>query len=1119
MRLFWPRDISDRVWLWLILLSLGASSACAQRLLVETTSMSAMREAARVYVQQIDFGAEVGISPPEALPGVQRTGPALVFSSYGLEDNFCVTLPTGDRRDRDESASCPFWTFLSLYGSDSLTSPTVIESEPGWRLVPVCTAPRIDGTGLDIVVLSERFGSEGSLAGRVETYGMVPQTASPDEIPRVRWEFAGPPVAAALLPDNDHLAVLCHKEDRSGTVLRLLSLKTGPGHADVREVTDEGSAFGAHPGGMALSRDGSVLYILTTGYAANRPSGEPISWLHAVSTENLAPMGEPIELPGIPNQQDSPLRTAAGNASWVLTRSPGSEFAHATQIAVQEGSIVKKAQVPLTEVSGPFQIALSPSNDDVAVAINNRIELWEDGLRGARFEEFESAITTLAWNGGGLFAGGAGWLHRISAETLEITDTQVLQSGWVTEIVELPLSSADTLSKDDGSRSLIAHFRADLPYAIEFDAAGAGQEIKALTLRARNRTEVSWDVEYSRKDLPWLVIHPLSGTLPGVVYLGVDPGRCDTRALSQGTLMVRVSERDGERKVLSTLTPVRVRVVPEERSDTRRILWILADGTDGKDPSDSLQPNGLGEVFERLAAPPHYFVNREGTVPFQHSLDAFTVVVVTVSAMAKGALIRPDTLDYVVKGGGLLVVGAYDSTLPASDSGGWLAPLGVQFDPSVKVDGEFDSRKGVIPALPGFPGRTSIVPQEVLGWLEHNTPLPITSGCAVLVNPPQMALVPTGDRAGQTAFFVRRYGRGRIAVLASVTPMEKSPAFAMDLIAWLAGSGTELFNQDMDSDGLADETEDANGNGATDPGETDYLRADSDLDGLPDGVEDADLNGRNDDGETSPLNPDSDGDGVWDAADDVPLPASSSPVVSSVLPSEGPAEGGASVLVSGRNFAPDSVVWFGDRSSPTTRVLRPTELFAEIPPCLTARGGPADVRVVNTSTGLEGSLPGGFVYGPRSQVWFVARSEDVRLVDARHLTGMVSIICEPSRLGVVEQVAFFLKADTPEIHWKDMKGAVPVQLSSRVVIKELGGGQLLVMARRPSRRPSLKGVLAGIPWEAEVSESTESIRISIEGGRAFSRNDQPLDVHVRNETLNIRALRNRQPDAAPASGS
>jgi len=88
-----------------------------------------------------------------------------------------------------------------------------------------------------------------------------------------------------------------------------------------------------------------------------------------------------------------------------------------------------------------------------------------------------------------------------------------------------------------------------------------------------------------------------------------------------------------------------------------------------------------------------------------------------------------------------------------------------------------------------------------------------------------------------------------------------------NLAAWavrdgdVGGGGVPL---DSDGDGLLDSTEDSNGNGFVDAGETDPINPDSDGDGLLDGAEDINANGAVDAGETDPTDSDSDSDGLSD---------------------------------------------------------------------------------------------------------------------------------------------------------------------------------------------------------------------------------------------------------------
>ena len=94
---------------------------------------------------------------------------------------------------------------------------------------------------------------------------------------------------------------------------------------------------------------------------------------------------------------------------------------------------------------------------------------------------------------------------------------------------------------------------------------------------------------------------------------------------------------------------------------------------------------------------------------------------------------------------------------------------------------------------------------------------------------------------------------------------------------------TDPIDSDSDDDGIPDGEEDADRNGAADPGETDAANADSDGDGLQDGTESgltaADVGPGTDPGlfvpdadpttTTDPVDPDSDGDGLTDGQEDV----------------------------------------------------------------------------------------------------------------------------------------------------------------------------------------------------------------------------------------------------------
>jgi hypothetical protein len=86
------------------------------------------------------------------------------------------------------------------------------------------------------------------------------------------------------------------------------------------------------------------------------------------------------------------------------------------------------------------------------------------------------------------------------------------------------------------------------------------------------------------------------------------------------------------------------------------------------------------------------------------------------------------------------------------------------------------------------------------------------------------------------------------------------------------------------------------------------------------------------------------------------------PLVLSINPDRGTDLGGTAVTIEGQWFDPDAQVYFDDRLAPGTVVVSSVEIRSTTPP---HPAGPADVRVRNPSSGLEGVLEDGFTfYGP-----------------------------------------------------------------------------------------------------------------------------------------------------------
>lgn len=1119
------RRLCRDVWRVLLIVTavLGmAGEAYSQRLLVTTTALSATRESARVYVQSVDMGS--GLVPEvEPLPG------RVPLSSLLLSPTFPAVafLSTGNPRADEVRGTVSGWPCISVVNAAPFQRLSHAALVSPWNLSAIGLWPGMTTEEITVVFLGSRRDERGEWQWRIETrttsadraFG-IPTTAESE------WVVPGEPVWAMVIPETKRTAVLCRGirgESASFCVVDATQAQASP---LVQAIPDVGGTFGTNPVGFAIGTGASHLFVFTSGYSLDRPSGDILTWVYALDIATLAECGAPLELPGTLNMTDDPVRCVGPDACWIATRPLGADFAYATLVRAERTGIVQDAQVSVVGASTAIRLAIEPVGTSVAAAFGNRLERWENGRRTAFAQTYDAPIGELEWTPEGLFVGEAGVLHQVDPLTLESIASIQLQSGWINDLAVvpawlLPAPDADadglpdpreiatgtspTTPDTDGDgitdgvdpEPLEPSPRLRLPAAVAFHSRGVGREIKGLMVDSAHARRSSWRLEFADAQVPWLMASPRSGPVPYPVYMGVVPSRYRPDGPAFGTLTFRMAGIAPDTEAAGSPCSIQVYVVPEERTDTRRILWVWSHDSSVRSFRDSSDPMRLRDLAELLAAPPLYFAHREIRRPFDQPLDPYSVVVLTAEAAAQGSIAGAALMDYVLHGGAILLLGDHLSSESASLVAPWLSPAGIRVDASVLVEGSFKTM------------RERTLCRE---WEEK----PIRQGCGVYVDDAPSILVP-GKEPHQAVFAAMTYGHGRIAVLASSSPLEsdrpRAPAgrrFATDLFQWLSGATRGAQDQDTDGDELPDETEDRNGNGKTDPGETNYLNPDTDGDGLPDGVEDANLNGRVDEGETSPLNPDSDGDGVMDGADATPLPASDAPHVASVQPSESPAEGGGRVRISGRNFTPECTVWFGDRLAPASRMLRSTDMTAEVPPAEMPHLAP--IRVVNPRSGLEGVLPGGFQYQPRSRIGLVLATLDALQAQDGICRGMLSLSVEGPRETHIDLVSVRLVPEPVEgFQWnittafgKPASIGQPPRSPWRIKYEKNDLSELLLVVGGEKDDPSIAGTVVVVPFEFTISpERPTTVHVVMKDPRVAARNRQLLDTNVRNLAINL----------------
>ena len=1054
-----------RALLWGLLAALTVCwSAWPQQALVVTSAESAARQPAGVSLQVVDFAAGAALPDVEVMPGPAATS-LLLLSQDGRVASICTgsNVPEGGH-------------YASFYAASFCAASTVAFAG-GWRPVSACTATGRQGEA--IAVAGYQPGEKGAPRGSLYAFAIPGEERAgaysvAADMALAQMPLAGEPAGMTAVPPGDRIAAIYFGQDNCAVGVVVVDVPRAETVAELDNLADEAEQMSTAPGGLAISRDSRTLFVLVTGYAIGQRSGEAMSWLYALDADTLARRGEPLELPGVAEPGEQPIKAAGANACWVATRPRGSDFAYATLVRPTEAGLSAAVQLPFSGVSESFFIAADPDGAGAAVALDDCVQIRDE--RGAVVADwsFKSPVRLVCWTRDGLLAGEAGRIHLLNASAPDVVATIQLQTGHVTDAALLP----------DGAWASAGQFKAGrlvLPQSVVFRGEAVGQEVKALPIQPPPISG-GWSIDYDRTAMPWLVIHPTTGIGPGVVYMGVDPAWYRPGSIEEGLLRVQVAPSPRDVPEHGRETAVEVRLLPEESTDVQRVLWVWGDGEEGLF-RDEIDPRRLRALAEILAGPPHYLAHKEVAGNVQEPLDAYEVVVLSAEAAAGGLIARRAVLDYIQNGGAVLFLGRHLAEGGERELSQWLAPAGIQVNADVLVEGTF-------PVAGGH-------------WLTRHWPqVQIRGGCGIYTDDAGAIRVPgaPAEAANSCVFMTRTYGRGRIAVLASQSVLESAVIdtqegllFAGDLFRWLAGADKYLENQDMDSDGLPDDLEDTNGNGITERNETNFLERDSDQDGLPDGMEDANLNGLPDEGETDPLNSDSDGDGVQDGADDSAAPPAGAPALHAINPAQGPAEGGTTVVISGRDLPADAAVWFGDRPSPSVRVVDTTELVAETPAFRESRGGQAPVRIQSRSGDVQGALARGFLYTPRSTIRIALESVGQAQIEGSTYEGKFVVRLGKQPEAVLENVTLVLAPDPPNsVEWPSELAARPQR--GQPLIRLLQSGELLMAVLNAD---SLAGAaqLATISWRAEsVADKLPAIRIK--HALVYARNGQILQART-----------------------
>ncbi len=1052
-----------------ILIALSCTQSHALNALVQTTTHAASGEPVGVVQQIVDLDSRLAIPGAVKLPGAVTYHPTRYTSSGAL--GMVTVGPVAGGRPNAPNARTVLTTFhvspLYAISNDLLSWPR------GWKIVSAIRVKNSSSTGETIVLLehSEYPGGGGRLSvlrGDLAT-GSFPAEQT------VSWGLKGLPVDASLLPDGATLAVLCEHRDSAKAFLHVRNVLTGELVHDALELRTGEQQFGSTPIAITLSPGKSRLIVLTAGYRIQESSAQLASWLNFLDPLTLAESTPPLSLPGTATRAEDPLQPGNQDTLWIATRSAGAGFAYATKLRLGAAAPEMAVHVPLSGVDRAFKIAVAPNGSAVAVAADERLEVWPGGTPGGPARTFSAPIGALVWSPQGIFIGEGGRVHSLNPRTLITRNTVQLQTGHVTEILPLPGDGGQDWDGDgltrDAERALrtspnspdtdgdgipdgvdpeprVPSPRLELPDTVSLRGEAAGVEV--LTFSFGDEHSVPVEVRLEDEKTRWLDIRSDFLSFEGPrLTLAVDPARYPAAEDEWLSAVITVRLPGTRADVQAAGSPARMTVdVAPPRGRVRRVLWVWSEREDVHSLRSPTSAQRFSKLAEMLAGPPFHYSHQDVWGPFEEPVEPYDAVFLTMEAALEGALTRQVILDYVAHGGALLFIAGHGDGRTYEGIERWLEPAGITLAADTEVQGSFQSAND----------------HEVArNWDDFS----VRDACSIRADRNVTIAVPNPDVSDGAILALRAFGFGRIAVLASGTPLEnaaiyepKHARFAHDLFRWLL-SGRDAI-QDQDADGLPDYVEDANGNGRVDAGETNLLDADSDDDGIPDGAEDLNGNGSVDQGETNPRNSDSDNDGIVDGADAFPLPAPGMPQIATLDPQSGPAEGGTVVELTGRNFVPNSSVWFGEQRSERVRRVGPNNLIAVAPAATTAEAdSQVTVRVVDASGEREASLPLGFRYTPKSRVGLGLDLLRVAQRQYETYTGAMSVVLNAAdlKVGNVDFNIFISPV-----------GAID---GMRVVTSpQLRAAQRTLIMKRASPSALLISVSPGMPLSGRVSLGT-----------------------------------------------
>lgn len=883
----------------------------------------------------------------------------------------------------------------------------------------VAAIPAVLGdTGDTIVGLVYKNGNRGTLA----------YTASNRDI---SLPLSNIPAAAAQGYNSESIIVIARNQETGDFGLQWCDTTGTRSIHRTKPTVSTGNHFEVTLDHHVVTRDGTRLILGFSGYELGGADGDRHAWIEMWDLKTREFLAQSESLEGTWPINTRPIVTGGQDVLWTLTHTPGRGFVYAAQLELDQQSASTVSLISISGVHETPHMVLSdhPATiNHLAIAVDEAILIHDEKQERYARIETPSNVAALSWIGDALYAGVGNNVLQFRPDG-SILHQLPLATGIVRSIQRPPFSI--------GTLPTISPTPQRIPRILEFQEERIGVESYALPNYSRSQV-----IEIP----PWITIGE-SGD--GFLSLSVDPTYSAANTPSVAQLALR-DETGGT----ASETRITVRVRSSDRAEPS-LLWIRNPDAIPRSVFD--QSSRFSMLINHLSRYPNMFRHDELASSRMIDLSQFTGLVFTSALASHGILTRQEILDYLTHGGTIYYLATAHDREGDIGQPRWLEAVGLRADASTPISGTFNSPASI-------------------GMLRHADEIEFKRGTRLAAVDPRVRLIPLAQDDSGAVIATGTYGLGRVIALASSTPLEnqalrepRGQRFVEELFASMRDF--HATRDDADNDGIPDDIEDRNGNGIQDPGETNHLNPDSDGDGIIDGLEDFNRNGFVDELETQTLLADTDSDGIPDPADPQPIPPTGTPYIASIEPDTMPAEASRSVLITGRNFAPDSEVWFGPVQAPGFRVLSPAQLEAVVPPQLNETPDMVTVRIVNSGTENAAEIGNAFTYAKPTPAKITLRS----LNTIRKVYGVYDIVAQAAidpvdvRLNIIKLV---LETDPPTVA-NNIKITRAPDPEAPILVRELEPGKVLVIVTG-LQNPDQPHPLFNLQFEANMIAAQSS---------------------------------------------